>query len=118
MPLSGTAPRFDVSPTPNSTGPTIVSVAGAVSGAATGGFSTESLPEFYRRALGILTMSGQLISGLQCISGSVVSGFRNLHQELALRIVDAESGGAEPNALRLSRANSILAVSGEVQFGS
>lgn len=118
MPVSGTAPRFNVSSVASPTGPTIVSVAGAVSGAASGGFSTESLPEFYRRALGILTMSGQLISGLQCVSGSVVSGFRNLHQELALRIADAESGGAEPNSLRLSLANGILTASGEVQFGS
>ena len=122
-PVSGEVPRFDLSGTPDPTGPTIVTVAGAVSGAATGAFSSESLPEFYRRALGTLTLSGVLatsgaVSGMQCLSGSVVSGIRNLHQELALRAADAELGGGQGNALRLSLANSLLTASGEVQFGS
>ncbi len=118
MPVSGDVPRFDISASPSPIASTVVSVAGAVSGAATGAFSTEAMPEFYRRALGLLVLSGQLISGLQCISGSVVSGIRNLQQELALRIADAELGGGQTNALRLSLANGVLTASGEVQFGS
>jgi hypothetical protein len=100
-----------------------VSVSGAVSGTATGAVSTESLPSFFRRAMGILTMSGVLdatsgaTSGMQCLSGTVMSGIRNLQQELALRVSDLEEPG-DSNVVRLALANNMLTASGEVQFGS
>jgi hypothetical protein len=118
MPVSGEVPRFDISASPSPIASTVVSVAGAVSGAATGTHSTEAMPEFYRRALGLLTLSGTLSGVDQIVTASVVSGIRNLQQELALRIADAELGGGQTNALRLSLANGVLTASGEVQFGS
>jgi hypothetical protein len=119
MPLSGTVPRFDVSTTPEFTSPTVVSVSGAVSGTATGAQSTEALGEVFRRHIGLLAMSGT-VSGAnhQIVSGSTISGLRNLQQELALRVADIELGGGQANAVRLAHANAILTGSGEVLFGS
>jgi hypothetical protein len=120
MTISGTVPTFDVSTTPDTTGKAVVVV---VSGQASGPLSTECLPVFYRRALGILTMSGVLdttsgtTSGMQCVSGAVLTGLHNLQQELALRIVDVETSNAG-NAPQLAKANAILVASGEVQLGS
>lgn len=119
MPLSGTVPRFDISPTPEFANETVVSVSGAVSGTATGAQTTEALPNFLRRALGLLSMSGT-VSGAdhQIVSGSTLSGMRNLQQELALRVADIELGGGQSNAARLAHANAILTASGEVLFGA
>ncbi len=119
MPLSGTVPRFDVSLTPEFTSPTVVSVSGAVSGTATGAQSTEALGLVFRRLLGGLALSGT-VSGAdhQIVSGSTLSGIRNIQQELALRIADIELGGGQSNASRLAHANAILTGSGEVLFGA
>lgn len=119
MPISGTVPRFDISPTPEFSGETVVTVSGAVSGTATGTQTTEALPKFLRRAIGSLALSGT-VSGAdhQIVSGSTLSGIRNLQQELALRVADIEMGGNAGNTQRLAHANAILTASGEVLFGS
>lgn len=115
-PVSGTVPYFDLSAVADPGGVTVVSVAGGASGAATGAISTEPLNYFYRRALGLLALSGTLSGSDQVVSGSIVSGIRNLQQELALRAADIEMQGAGNNK-RLELANAILTASGEVQFG-
>jgi hypothetical protein len=127
MPLSGTAPNYDISTSPDQS-TTLANVAGAVTGAAANAYSNETLQNFYRRALGVLVMSGALavsggtsggssVSGLQCFAGSVISGIRNLQQELALRAADIEYSG-NPSASRITLANTILTGSGEVVFGT
>lgn len=124
MSISGTVPNFDVSPfaQPAQSSATVVTVTGAADDArADGAVSTEDLRAFYVRAAGLLSCSGVLgtgaEAGLQCISGSILSGIRNLQRELAFRIADLDGPG-EANAARLGRAQAALTVAGEVQFGA
>jgi propanediol dehydratase large subunit len=121
MPVSGTIPTFNTSLVVDPGGSVVVSVSGAVSGVATGVVSTEPIQDFYTRAIGILSLSGVLatsgaVSGMQCLSGTVLSGLRNLQQELAMRVADIEQPVG--NTGRLARANLQLTAATEVLFGS
>jgi hypothetical protein len=118
---SGTVPFFENSTSREET-PIVVTITG-VSGVSTGTHSTEALQDFFDRAGGILAISGVrslsgATSGLQCFSGSVVSGLQNLRRELAFRQADLEFGAGYPNETRIARVNAILAASGDVQLGS
>lgn len=132
MALAGDVPFFDVSTCPNHTTATVVTVTGAVSGSsqgmATGSHSDETIQDFLRRAMGLLSVSGiKVVSGanasalnFQAVSGSVLSGLAQLQRELAFRIVDLEVGAGAPQAVRLASAQALIAASGvgEIQFGS
>lgn len=130
MAITGTVPRFDLSiqADPSST---VVTVTGAATGQPTGSYSNEPLNTFFKRVIDALSVSGVLavsggssgavlISGLQCIPPSVVSGMRNMQRELAFRVADVELGGSVSNAARLAHAQAVLtnATSGEVQLGT
>lgn len=118
MPISGGVnPFFSLSPAPPADQPEVVlQVSGAASGQVIGGtHSTEALPSFFRRAVGVLSISGTVSGQDVVVSGTLLSGVRNLQRELALRVADLEAdGGAEDS--RQARANAILTASGEVIF--
>lgn len=125
MSISGTVPNFHISPPgPTQSAATVVAVTGAADDArANGSFSSEDLRAFLVRSAALLSASGVLAtapgpaSGLQAISGSILSGIRNLQREFAFRIADIDGSG-EANSARLGRAQAALTVAGEVQFGS
>ncbi len=117
MALSGTVPFFDVSTAADPGGSVVVTVTGLEADSqATGSSSTETLGEFYQRACNALSVSGILSGTAQAITPAELSGVMHIQQELALRASDLEQSAAG-NPSRLARAQAILAVSGQVQFG-
>ena len=117
MGISGTVPFFDVS-TAADASPIVVTVTGTEADSqATAANSTETLGAFYQRACNALSVSGILSGTAQAITPAELSGIMHLQQELAFRAADLEQLGAG-NASRLARGQAILAVSGQVQFGT
>jgi len=125
MALSGVIPNFDLSPmgVPAGDGTAVVvTITGGTVGMPNGTASSEGLFEFYQRAVNILSVSGIKVtasgatSGMQAISGSVLSGMRNLQREFAARAADVFPSSLSA-ARRLSIAQGVLAVSGEIQVG-
>ncbi len=124
MPLSGTVPFFDLSPTRGSSEvASIVVVTGVVAdGQADGTNSNETFQEFLIRGIAALSLSGVLgvsgvSSGLQCVSGAVLSGVMQFQREMAFRLADIENLAAG-NPARLAAAQAALVTGGgEVQFG-
>jgi hypothetical protein len=124
MALSGTVPVYDFSTNRLSSETLVLATVTGLEadGQATSAFSNETYPAFLQRAVNILSMSGVLAvsgvaSGMQCVSGAVLSGVMQLQREMAFRYADISLTGAE-NPARLTAARASLAVSGEIQFGT
>lgn len=123
MGISGAVPYFDISTCPEPTDVVVTVTGTEADSQATGTNSNETLQAFLQRGINALSVSGVLdatsgaTSGMQCLSGSVLSGIMHYQQELAFRVGDLlnPAGG---NASRLAQAQAALAVSGQVQFGA
>jgi hypothetical protein len=117
-PISGTIPFFSYGNVAPDT-PTVVTVTGVVAdGQADGTQGTETLAAAFRRFTIGLSVSGILSGTAQAITPAELSGIMQIQRECAMRAADLESKAGKSTSSRLALAQAILAVSGEVQFGS